>query len=214
MNDFGIIAEYDGVLVHDCWASYLAYDNCSHALCGSHLLRELTFVEESNNYRWAKNLKRLLKATASKVASRKRNKLNQKEYARVLANYRNILTRGEKELPSNPERPKGKRGKIAKSDAANLHERLVKYETEVLRFAIDAHVPFTNNRAERDIRMEKVKKKISGCFRDEAMAKAYCRISSYLKTMAYEGVNPMIAIQWALRGNIPGWTDKNVASEG
>ena len=208
MDDFGLIKNFTGVLVHDCWVSYLKYDHCDHALCGSHLLRELTFIVDSNNYRWARNMKRLLKTTARIVAKRKRKKLNKKEYAKLQANYRNILTRGFKELPPLPARPKGKRGKIAKSDAANLHERLVEYEEAVLRFAQDAHVPFTNNRAERDVRMEKVKKKISGCFRNEQMAKAYYRISSYLKTMAYEGVNPIIALQWALSGSIPGWTDQ------
>jgi transposase len=211
MNAFEIIAKYTGTLVHDCWASYLGYSHCQHALCGSHLLRELTFIIESNDYRWAKNMKKLLKATACRVARSKRKKLTKRQYANLEKNYKNILTRGESELPEEPVRSRGKRGRIAKSDAANLHERLIKYQTEVLRFAADAHVPFTNNRAERDLRMEKVKQKIAGCFRTVQMAHAYCRISSYLKTMAYHGVNPVIAIQYALSGSIPGWTDTIVA---
>jgi transposase len=80
--------------------------------------------------------------------------------------------------------------------------RLKKHELSVLRFARDSHVAFTNNRAERDLRMAKVKQKVSGCFRAQQYAKAYCRISSYLQTMSNKGYNPLIAIQMALNGEI------------
>ncbi len=123
-----IIPRYGGVIIHDCWASYLSYDHCGHGLCGSHLLRELTFVVDSNGYRWA----------------------------------RNIITRGGKELPDIPPKPEGRRGKMAKSDAHNLWERFQKHETAILLFAKEPHVPFTNNRAERDLHMAKVKQKVSG----------------------------------------------------
>jgi transposase len=105
-----------------------------------------------------------------------------------------------KELPPIPERQKGKRGKVAKSDAHNLLERLQLHEKAVLLFARESHVPFTNNRAERDLRMGKVKQKVSGCFRVEKYAIAYCRISSYLQTMSAKGYNPLVAIQIALAG--------------
>ena len=97
---------------------------------------------------------------------------------------------------------KGKRGRIAKSDAHNLWERLKKHEQAVLLFAKESTVPFTNNRAERDLRMSKVKQKVSGCFRTERYAQAYCRISSYLQTMRNRGYNPLVAIQIALSGEI------------
>ena len=86
---------------------------------------------------------------------------------------------------------------MAKSDAHNLWEQFQKYEAAVLLFAKDPHVSFTNNRAECDLRMAKVKQKISGCFRRLEYAHAYCRISSYLQTMAIKGVNPLVAIQRA-----------------
>ncbi len=199
-----IIPRYGGVIIHDCWASYLSYDHCGHGLCGSHLLRELTFVVDSNGYRWARNMKKLLKETCRKVAGSEEKCLEAKEYANLQKRYRNILTRGGKELPEIPPKPKGKRGKMAKSDAHNLWERLEKYETAVLLFAREPHVPFTNNWAERDLRMAKVKQKISGCFRSKQYAHAYCRISSYLQSMASQGVNPLVAIQTALAGNAPG----------
>jgi len=76
------------------------------------------------------------------------------------------------------------------------------HEKAVMLFARDSHVSFTNKRAERDLRMSKVKQKVSGCFRTRQYAEAYCRISSYLQTMANQGYNPLVAIQLALSGQI------------
>ena len=143
-----------------------------------------------------------------------------------------LLTQGAKELPPIPPRHNGQRGRVAKSDAHNLWERLQKHETDVLLFANHPHVasgeylvgeficpflpktqrvespgnpgrftPFTNNRAERDLRMSKVKQKVSECFRTRRYAEAYCRISSYLQSMANQGYNPLVAIQIALAGD-------------
>lgn len=195
-----IIPRYSGTIIHDFWASYLTHDQCDHGLCGSHLTRELTCIIEANGYSWASNMKTLLLETCKKVSKRKRKKLSEKEYANLQKRYRNIITRGEKELPIIAAKPNGKKGKMPKSDAHNLWERLKKYEMSVLLFAIIPEVSFTNNRAERDLRMAKVKQKVSGCFRTERYAKAYCRISSYLQTMANKGYNPLIAIQMAMKG--------------
>ena len=197
-----IIPRYGGTIIHDCWASYLGYEHCGHGLCGSHLLRELTFVVEANAYPWAANIKRLLQQTCALVAKRPSKHLSESEYKNLRKRYRNLLTRGEKELPPIPPRQNGKRGRVAKSDAHNLWERLKRHEKAVLLFAKLPHVPFTNNRAERDLRMSKVKQKVSGCFRTRQYAEAYCRISSYLQTMANRGYNPLVAIQMALSGQI------------
>jgi transposase-like protein len=202
MQAIGVIPRYGGVIIHDCWASYLAYEHCGHGLCGAHLLRELTFIVDAEGYAWAANMKRLLQQTCARVSARKRKKLNRREYANLQKRYRNILTRGEKELPTIPPRQNGKRGRIAKSDAHNLWERLKEHETAVLLFAKESYVAFTNNRAERDLRMSKVKQKVSGCFRNREYAQAYCRISSYLQTMANHGYNPLVAIQMALSGKL------------
>jgi len=119
-----IIPLYGGVIINDCWSSYLSYHGCGHALCGSHLLRELTFIKDAHNYAWARNMKRLLQETCNKVSVRTEKRLSDKELANLQKRYRNILTRGEKELPIIPPRPSGKRGKLAKSDAHNLWQRL------------------------------------------------------------------------------------------
>ena len=200
IEDIGIIPRYGGVAVHDCWASYLSYTHCDHALCGSHLLRELTFIVEAHDYAWAKRMKRLLLDACHEVAKRDEKRLSESEYKAVQKRYRTILTQGERELPPIPPRQKGQRGKVAKSDAHNLWERMKKYEKAVLRFAKHPDVAFTNNRAERDLRMSKVKQKVSGCFRTRKYAEAYCRISSYLQSMANQGYNPLVAIQIALAG--------------
>jgi len=200
IEEINIIPLYDGVIIHDCWSSYLSYNHCDHGLCGSHLTRELTAAIESNNYSWAVNMKTLLLETCKKVSKRKNKKLSKKEYSNLQKRYRNIITRGESELPVIPPKPNGKRGAMAKSDAHNLWERLRDHESAVLLFAKKSEVSFTNNRAEQDLRMAKVKQKVSGCFRTELYAKAYCRISSYLQTMATKRHNPLIAIQMALDG--------------
>jgi hypothetical protein len=140
----GIIPRYNGIIIHDCWAAYLSYDHCDHGLCGAHLLRELTFIVDSNGYRWAKNMKRLLKWTSAIVTKKPEKCLSPSEYDKLCRCYRNILAKGERELPPLPPRPKGKRGRLAKPDAHNLWERLQKHEQAVLLFAKLPYVPFTN----------------------------------------------------------------------
>lgn len=204
IDSIGIIPKYHGVIIHDCWASYLSYDHCDHGLCGSHLLRELAFIVDSNGYAWAKNIKRLLQETCKTVSLQNNKRLTDPAYKALQKRYRTIITLGDKELPEIPAKPNGQRGKMAKSDAHNLWERLKCYEQSVLLFARDSNVSFTNNRAERDLRMSKVKQKVSGCFRQVIYAHAYCRISSYLQTMANKGQNPLIAIQMVLEENMGG----------
>lgn len=202
IEEIGIIPRYGGVVIHDCWKSYLSYEHCGHGLCGSHLLRELTFIIDSNGYAWASNMKRLMQENCAIIAKRPSKQLSEQEYKNLQKRYRNILTRAEKELPPIPPKQNGKRGKVAKSDAHNLWARFKEHESAVLLFAKLPHVPFTNNRAERDLRMSKVKQKVSGCFRKSIYAKAYCRISSYLQSMANKGYNPLVAIQMAFSGLI------------
>lgn len=136
--------------------------------------------------------------TSRTVAECEEKSLSDKEYANLQKRYCNILTLGSKELPEIPDKPKSRRGRIAKPDTHNLWERLKKYETAVLLFVNDPHVPITNNRADRDLRLAKVKQKISDCFRRVQYAQCYCRISSYLQTMANQGVKALVAIQMIL----------------
>ena len=136
----GIIPRYGGVAVHDCWASYLSYAHCGHALCGAHLLRELTFIIDAHDYAWAKRMKRLLLHACHQIANRDDKTLTSDEYKALQKRYRTLITQGAKELPPIPPRLNGQRGRVAKSDAHNLWERLQKYETAVLLFANNPHV--------------------------------------------------------------------------
>lgn len=203
MEEIGIIPRYGGTLIHDCWASYLSYDHVEHGLCGSHLLRELKFIEDSTGQKWATKMKKLLQEAAETVGERsKRRILTDREYKRLQSRYRNILTRALQELPPFPEKT-GLKGRRKHTDSQNLWLRLSEYEQFVLFFSRNKFVDFTNNRSERDLRSSKVKQKVAGCFRSAEFAKHFCRITSYLKSMRYSGYSAFEAICLALQGNIP-----------
>jgi hypothetical protein len=203
IDEINIIPKYTGTLIHDCWASYLSYNNTGHALCGAHLLRELKYIEDADRYAWATKLKLILQDALEVVNSRPgKRTLTKAEYKSLQSRYRNALTRGLGEMPAFPEKS-GSKGRTKKTDAQNLWERLWKYEDSVLMFARVKEIDFTNNRAERDLRVSKVKQKVSGGFRTHEMAVAFYRISSYVKSMKYRGYSSMEAIMLALQGKIP-----------
>jgi len=203
IEDIGIIPKYGGIIVHDSWASYLYYDNVDHGLCGAHILRELKFIEDSTGNKWATKMKKLLQETLEIINKRPVSKiLTNLEYKRLQSRYRNILTRGEKELPPWPE-PTGGKGRPKHTDAQNLWLRLYEYEEAILLFSRIKDVEFTNNRSERDLRDSKLKQKVSGTFRKVEYAKCFVRISSYVKSMKYRGYSSLEAIMMASHGNIP-----------
>ena len=197
----GILEKYGGVVVHDCWSPYFSLEGVLHALCNSHLMRELKFVEDSSGHRWATKMKRLLKTAVAMVGSAEEKILSADEYIKLVRMYEEILMEGLLELPGMPE-TSGK-GRYKYTEAQNLWLRLFHHRDAVLLFAKMAEVDATNNRAERDLRMNKVKKKVSGCFRTFEMAENFCRIYSYVKTMRNMGYSSLQAITLALKGEIP-----------
>lgn len=201
MNDFGILPEFKGVAIHDHWKPYLGYD-CEHALCNAHHLRELERAWEQDGQRWAKNMHRLLlKMKEAKEAAG--GKLTKQEVDRLRKKYRTLLARANGECPEPETTGQKKRGRKKRSKARNLLERLRDYEAETLRFLTDPRVPFTNNLSERDIRMTKVQKKISGCFRSLDTAKIFCRIRSYLSTCRKHGTDHTEALRLLFIGKSP-----------
>jgi transposase len=117
--------------------------------------------------------------------------------------YRALLAKAEIECPPPDKPEKAKRGRVKRSKARNLLERLINYEDDVLRFMTDACVPFTNNADERAIRMTKVHQKISGCFRSMEGAQMFCRIRGYLSTCRKQEVSATHAMALVFEGVLP-----------
>lgn len=106
-------------------------------------------------------------------------------------------------LPPPVTDQRKKRGRVKKSKERNLLERLRNFEKDVLRFMVETHVPFTNNRGENDIRMTKVQQKISGCFKSLDGAKSFCRVRSYLLTAQKHRITPTDALKTLFDGKLP-----------
>ncbi len=182
----GILPEFHGTVVHDFWSTYFKY-SCSHAICNAHLLRELRGITENFRHQWSEALDDLLneiKIAVDVEKEKRRGLLTPEAIAAFEERYQEILNAGEEETKTSepPEEP-GKRGKKKQSKAKNLLDRCRKYQEDILRFMRDFTVPFTNNQAERDLRMMKLKQKISGTFRSEKGAENFCRTRGFISTI-------------------------------
>ncbi len=172
-EDIGILPNFEGTLIHDHWKSYFTYENIRHGLCNAHHIRELRFIHEHHYIKWAKKISNLLIG----VNEHKEKLLNMsKQFSkRQIKNYQDAYD----DILSNAVKEQARRGTV---DSSNLLKRLKNYKAEVLLFMTDIEVPFTNNLSEQDIRMMKVKQKISGCFRNKAGGNNFCRIRSVIST--------------------------------
>ena len=199
IDHFNIIPDFSGRLIHDCWKPSLAYD-CAHGLCHAHHLRELTGLVEQDDQPWAKQMFDLL-LTMNEVVRTHPAPLTEDQKTPWLEQYREILTLGWQANPLPAPPRKKKRGRPKKTTAQNLLTRLGDHESSVLAFFHDRNVPFTNNLAEQDIRMIKLRLKISGCFRTLQGAQQFVRIRSYLSTARKQGGNILQAISQAMLGH-------------
>ncbi|MBU6149202.1 MAG: IS66 family transposase [Verrucomicrobia bacterium] len=196
MDEIGILNNYHGVLSHDFWACYGAYD-VIHACCNSHIERELNRAYVDFNQKWAKDMSNLLQET-----NKLRNEIIDLDWEIIQSvekRYDQIIVQAEKECPLNQERQRG-RGKIGQSYPRRLLNRLKTKKSWVLMFIYDPLIPFTNNQAERDIRMAKVQQKVSGCFRTFEGARIFCLIRSFVLSMNRQGKNVQDAIEDLFRG--------------
>ena len=211
MREIGILPNFTGRAVHDHFSSYPTFDNCSHAYCNAHHLRELQFITDQYHQAWAQQMSQLLLAIKAEVTevSQHASALARERIAHFESHYDEIIQAGldTNALPLHPA-PK-RRGRMKQSPPKNLLDRLDKHRAEVLAFMYDDNVPFDNNLAERDIRMVKVKQKISGDFGTEEGAKTFCAIRSYISTAKKQGRNIIDAIESTLVGQpfIPLATD-------
>jgi transposase len=195
-----------GIVVHDHWKPYYTMESVLHALCNAHHLRELKALVEIEKEDWARKMQRLLfRACHAANLSREHgialNKLRPRLYAQIERRYDAILAEGlafhGRQSPLVPEIPEGKprrRGRRKRRTGHNLLLRLSDRKQDVLRFLQDLTVPFTNNQAERDGRMMKVKQKISGGFRSMEGAVDFAVIRSFISTGKKQGWNVIQAI--------------------
>ena len=205
IQEHAILTNLVGTAVHDCWGPYWTLNNCLHALCNAHLLRELTFQRETTRQRWPKRMIELLIRSRDYCAAARQageTALSAWRIRRIFRDYGAIL---DKALIRNPqaERQDKRRGRVKQSLAFNLIKRMREHADAVLRFVTDLRVPFTNNLAERAIRMPKVKQKISGCFRTMQGAQTFCIIRSYLDTMHKQGHNMFEVLRQTFIGRPP-----------
>lgn len=179
----GLLLDFAGRRVHDAWASYLQLPGL-YALCNAHLLRELIGLQEVTGQAWMQALINLLVSMKTAVDTARtagRTALSPHQCAGYEAAYTRLLNDGLAANPPSP--PTGKRGRPKQTPARNLLERLKTHRAAILAFLHDFTVPFDNNQAERDLRMLKVKQKVSGCFRSPAGADYFCRIRGYISTL-------------------------------
>jgi len=179
----GLLLGFGGRRVHDAWAPYLKLPGL-YALCNAHLLRELIGLHEETGHAWVQKLIRLLlsmKAAVAQARAAGQTALTPRQRAGFEAAYTHFVTEGLRANP--PPKPTGKRGRPKQTPARNLLDRLETHRVAILAFLHDFRVPFDNNQAERDLRMLKVKHKISGCFRSPQGAAYFCRIRGYLSTL-------------------------------
>jgi transposase len=201
-NEIDILPQYRGSLIHDHWNCYFSYKQVKHGLCNVHHLRELKFVYEEEKSAWANEMTELLlkgKKITDNAKAEGKSTVDPTDLALIEREYESLILRiGNAYLDTttaaSPPNGVGKAG-------FNLFKRLLRRMDEVLYFIRDLAIPFSNNLAEQDLRMEKVKQKISGCFRTFVGGTISCRIRSYISTARKQGWNIIDALTEAVSGS-------------
>lgn len=206
MDEAGILPAFGGTAIHDHWKPYFGYKGCAHGLCNAHHLRELQYMEQHYGQGWATEMTDLLLEIKQAVDTPPEHSthLSPEALAAFEQRYDRVVNAGYEANPRAPPaedgNPPKKRGRPKQTPPLNLLDRLRDFKPQVLAFRYDCRVPFDNNLAERDVRMIKVKQKVSGCFRTLAGAKDFARIRGYISTARKNAVNVFGAIRDAFGG--------------
>jgi len=172
LDEFGTLENYTGISIHDRYGTYFTFNKCQHGLCCEHLLRDLKALQMQWHLPWAKRLSEML-MEAKRIKEAHRNHPPQTEIKRLLVLYDKEVEAAEK-LTSQMSLKKQARQK-----GLTMIKKLKKHKDNIMLFLSEPLVPFTNNQAERDIRMVKLRQKISGGFRTMHGAEVMCRIRGY-----------------------------------
>ena len=213
MEAMGVLPEFTGVAVHDFWSSYKKFKGMLHAMCCQHLERELVFTEEIGNQKWAGKLRKLLQGmchSKNLLSAEGRTSFPKEDLKQYMKQYDFLVAEG---LAANPlpERKPSKRGRLKKGKIRCLLERFEDCKADILRFATDWRVPYTNNAAEQAIRFARVKEKVSGCFRTEKGAENFACVLSFISTAMRHGISSFDACLSLRNGTalalVDGWHD-------
>jgi hypothetical protein len=189
MERMNLLPHFKNLLIHDCLGAYFTFTYCRHGLCNAHTERELTYLHEQLGQAWAAEMIELL-LEAKDLAEREINReegsrrvTGEGRLGKILNRYNKVLSAGYALNPGPPPKPTGQRGRVARGKALNLLNRFDKYREEIMGyFLYPGLYPYDNNQAERDVRMMKVREKISGIFRSVEHANGFCDIRSIISS--------------------------------
>jgi len=198
----GVMPSFTGVAVHDRLGLYFTYDKATHGLCGAHLLRNLASVASVDRQApWARSMAALLleiKHAGEVARDAGKHRIAPRALSAYLASYDVIVAES---LAANPAPLPPRKRNALQRESFNLAVAFATHKGAICRFATDLRVPFSNNTAERDLRMVKLHKKISACFRSMEGARRLAAVRSYLSTAAKHGLDPLEVLTKIFEGN-------------